>query len=501
MPIILKVVAGEHAGETFEFHNHRTFVVGRSRQAHISIRHDPYISRYHLVIEVNPPYCRVRDLDSHNGSFLNTLQVHEANLRHGDELRAGKTTIQVEITADPNHVINTFDELLIQQEQDWLVQICTKVENYQSQYPELILERGQLLELIDNECRLRKLLGDTPTAAEYEKRFPELRTAVRMLLADYANEAPDQTMQINAAPKAKLPELRDLLSPAEPKLPQLNGFRILRQIRETHLGRVFHAQDSDDNLLELTQLHQPIYQESHRQKLIQSLQQAMQLQVRNLITYQNCFVEKNRVYLISPPIMSTPLLEFLKYGMGMPWQNVVSLGMKLCQILKPIHEVGLIHRDIQPANIYLHSHEGSESVLLSQFGINQDYFSSEMSGITLLSDHSLINRYSAPELLLNYNLVNHLTDQYSLAAVIYALLGNREPYPSISDHQLISEMLANPPTHLSEIRGDLPEELVRIVHQAMAPMPENRFQSVAEFEANLQVVLETGGSVENSGPT
>ena len=50
------VTAGPHAGQVFSFDQHDTFLVGRSKHAHFCLpEKDPYFSRHHFVIEVNPP--------------------------------------------------------------------------------------------------------------------------------------------------------------------------------------------------------------------------------------------------------------------------------------------------------------------------------------------------------------------------------------------------------------------------------------------------------------
>src|SRR5262249_18300354 len=86
--IVLTVTAGPHAGREFKFEGHDTFLVGRSRHAHLSIK-DRYLSRFHFVVEVNPPRCRLKDLDSNNGTRVNSKPVNSADLREGDEIGAG----------------------------------------------------------------------------------------------------------------------------------------------------------------------------------------------------------------------------------------------------------------------------------------------------------------------------------------------------------------------------------------------------------------------------
>src|ERR1051325_2207227 len=91
--ITLRVTAGPHAGQSFSFAEHDTFLVGRSRQAHFCLPdRDPFFSRMHFLIEVNPPLCRLVDLKIHNGTLVNGQKVSSIDLKDGDEIRGGTTT-------------------------------------------------------------------------------------------------------------------------------------------------------------------------------------------------------------------------------------------------------------------------------------------------------------------------------------------------------------------------------------------------------------------------
>ena len=95
MPLSLVVTAGPHAGRTFTFDRHDTFLVGRAPEAHFSLPDDPYFSRTHLLVEVNPPLCRLTDLQSRNGTLVNGQKVQAVDLKHGDEIQGGRTVLRV----------------------------------------------------------------------------------------------------------------------------------------------------------------------------------------------------------------------------------------------------------------------------------------------------------------------------------------------------------------------------------------------------------------------
>ena len=100
MIVELAVTDGPHAGKSYRFEEHATFIVGRSKNAHFSLpEKDPHLSRFHALIEVNPPLCRLQHLSETNPTLLNGAAVTQADLRDGDRVTVGQTAIVVRLLA------------------------------------------------------------------------------------------------------------------------------------------------------------------------------------------------------------------------------------------------------------------------------------------------------------------------------------------------------------------------------------------------------------------
>ena len=93
----LRVTAGPHEGRTFTFDRHATFVVGRASDVQCPVPDDPFLSRHHFLVEVNPPVCTVRDLGSTNGIRVNGVRIEHIRLHDGDVITAGNSTFEVAI--------------------------------------------------------------------------------------------------------------------------------------------------------------------------------------------------------------------------------------------------------------------------------------------------------------------------------------------------------------------------------------------------------------------
>jgi hypothetical protein len=69
--------------------------IGRSDDNDI-VLNDPSVSRAHAVVEVAAGRVTLRDLDSTNGTFLNSRRIRAEALRDGDELQLGNTRLRFE---------------------------------------------------------------------------------------------------------------------------------------------------------------------------------------------------------------------------------------------------------------------------------------------------------------------------------------------------------------------------------------------------------------------
>ncbi len=102
--VVLEILDGPAAGQVFRFRDHDTFSLGRSDTSSLRLDDDLVVSRNHLQIEIDPPRCCVRDLQSANGTFVNGERIAERWLKNGDTVSGGKTLIRVlieETAEDP----------------------------------------------------------------------------------------------------------------------------------------------------------------------------------------------------------------------------------------------------------------------------------------------------------------------------------------------------------------------------------------------------------------
>jgi pSer/pThr/pTyr-binding forkhead associated (FHA) protein len=113
--VTLTVTEGKLKGKEYQFYTRATCIIGRADDCNPKIPDDPEhrtISRYHCLLDINPPDITVRDFGSRNGTYVNgnkigqrllgqsaedaaKLKFPEYNLKSGDEIKLSNTAFQV----------------------------------------------------------------------------------------------------------------------------------------------------------------------------------------------------------------------------------------------------------------------------------------------------------------------------------------------------------------------------------------------------------------------
>jgi O-antigen/teichoic acid export membrane protein len=115
--VILTIASGELKGKQLIFEEPTSYTIGRAKNCNLCLPDsDSYsgISRYHCLLEIDPPHVQIRDLGSTNGTLVNGQLLGETKfeenplldslnsqvncqLRSGDEINIGDTIFKIEM--------------------------------------------------------------------------------------------------------------------------------------------------------------------------------------------------------------------------------------------------------------------------------------------------------------------------------------------------------------------------------------------------------------------
>jgi len=97
MLVILEATAGPANGRKIQVPEGSILRVGRTVRSDYVLGEDSYLSGQHFAIEYDGAQCRIRDLGSSNGTFVNGVRITDRILQAGDSVGAGGSTFIVHI--------------------------------------------------------------------------------------------------------------------------------------------------------------------------------------------------------------------------------------------------------------------------------------------------------------------------------------------------------------------------------------------------------------------
>ncbi|HEY7313566.1 MAG TPA: serine/threonine-protein kinase, partial [Gemmataceae bacterium] len=172
-------------------------------------------------------------------------------------------------------------------------------------------------------------------------------------------------------------------------------------------------------------------------------------------------------------------------GDGAYFRRVAEWGEQAAEALEYAHSVGIVHRDVKPANLMVDS---QSKLWVTDFGLAR---TAGDSGLTMTGDLLGTLRYMSPEqALAKHGLVDHRTDVYSLGVTLYELLTLRPAVDGKDRQEILKRIAFEEPTAPRSLNSAVPHELETIVLKAMAKEPSERCTTAKELADDLCRFLE-----------
>ncbi|WP_244420167.1 serine/threonine-protein kinase [Streptomyces hygroscopicus] len=167
-------------------------------------------------------------------------------------------------------------------------------------------------------------------------------------------------------------------------------------------------------------------------------------------------------------------------------ETACRIALQVASALDAAHAHDLVHRDVKPGNILIA--EGTDSdrpehAYLTDFGLTKKSLS--LTGFTSVGQFVGTLDYVAPEQI-SGRPVDGRCDVYSLACVLFEMLTGAPPFRRDDDMALLWAHQYDPPPALTELRPDLPEAVDAVFAEALAKVPEDRYETCRGFVAALR---------------
>ena len=249
------------------------------------------------------------------------------------------------------------------------------------------------------------------------------------------------------------------------------------------MSNVFRAHD---RLLERTValkvLHEQFTRdEDYVERFRREARSVAQLAHPNIVTVIDRGEQEGRQFIVFEFIEGENLKDLVARG-PLPVRDAVQLALQVARPLAFAHARGLVHRDVKPQNVLLNE-DGVAKV--TDFGIAR---SLDVHGVTQTGTVLGTSDYIAPEQARGSK-VDPKTDVYSLGAVLYELLSGEVPFKGDNFVAVAMRHVNEPVPSVLDRRPDCPLRLDLAIQRAMAKDPADRFASMDDFVAELEVCL------------
>jgi serine/threonine protein kinase/beta-lactam-binding protein with PASTA domain len=162
-------------------------------------------------------------------------------------------------------------------------------------------------------------------------------------------------------------------------------------------------------------------------------------------------------------------------------ERTLEIVSGVLRALEYSHQAGIVHRDIKPGNVMV-TRNGDIKVM--DFGIARA-MSDDQATMTQTAQVIGTAQYLSPEQARGER-VDARSDLYSTGCLMYELLTGRPPFTGDSPVAIAYQHVRENPVPPSRLDPTLPPWADSIVLKAMAKSPNDRYQSAAEMQADIQ---------------
>lgn len=200
----------------------------------------------------------------------------------------------------------------------------------------------------------------------------------------------------------------------------------------------------------------------------------------NIVAIYDFAMHEGNPFLAMEYVEARNLGQMLTQSGRFAQPEAVAIIGQVLDALACAHDVGIVHRDVKPANILLLA---NGRVKMTDFGI------ARFDGAELTMDGAVIGTpsYMSPEQCRG-DPVDLRSDLFSTGVVLFELLSGERPFPGRSFAEVTWRLANEPPPDIRQKVVGLSPSLVAVVERALAKAPADRFASAGAMAAALHGV-------------
>jgi serine/threonine-protein kinase len=276
----------------------------------------------------------------------------------------------------------------------------------------------------------------------------------------------------------------------------LGRYHILEQLGEGGMATVYKAYDTR---LETDVAVKFIRTEELSPKVLERALKRFEREAKSLARLTHANIVKvtdygeyeGSPYLVMEYLPGGTLKQKLA-GRPMAWQETIKILLPIARALDYAHRLGVIHRDVKPANILI---TADGDPVLTDFGIAK--IIAEESTLDLTGTSAAVGtpEYMAPEQA-TAKFVDKRADIYSFGIVLYEMVTGRKPFTADTPMAVLIKQATEPLPRPAQFVRDLPPRLEQILLKALAKNPDDRYQSMGELANALEEMAQNTKTVK-----
>jgi serine/threonine protein kinase len=303
-------------------------------------------------------------------------------------------------------------------------------------------------------------------------------------------------------PRALTPS-RTVQGEADPLLGRIvaGEYRLLKLLGRGGMGAVYKVEHLPSGTLRAMKLLSGELAAHHEvvQRFRQEAWATQHLSHPNTVQVFDFGESDQLVYVVMEYLEGHDLSSLIRAEQRLPFERVAKIALQITKSVSEAHELGIIHCDIKPENVFVLSGD-AEEVKVLDFGIAQlrdvdepvEGESSPLVGTPY---------YMAPEQILRGR-VDARTDVYALGALMYKALTGVAPFTAETPMAVLDKHLSERLVPMRErVPGlELSDAAERVVLKALSKEPAERQQSMNALADELAACLAGGGPAAEAAP-
>lgn len=265
---------------------------------------------------------------------------------------------------------------------------------------------------------------------------------------------------------------------------QIGGFLVESLIGRGGMSRVYLAQQlSLDRRVALKILSGELSADADfRARFLREARLASSLEHPNILPVYDAGEHEGLLFMAMRYVDGSDLAAQIAAHGPMSPEQALHYIAQAASALDAAHAVGLVHRDVKPANMLL----SGQHLYLTDFGIAKAVTARRDLTRTGMFVGTL--DYAAPEQIRNEPLDGR-ADMYSLGCVLFQCLTGQVPYDRPSEYGVMQAHLTEPVPSLRLQRPDVATSVDEVIAVALAKEPDARYRSGRHFVEALRSAL------------